>query len=48
MTIRTRRTDALMAAAGTVLLVASLSGCGSTDAEDAVAEHKSFAFEGRR
>ncbi|MFC8590311.1 DUF4097 family beta strand repeat-containing protein [Streptomyces atroolivaceus] len=47
MTIRTRRTDALMATAGTVLLVAALSGCGSTDAEDAAAEHKSFAFSGK-
>ncbi|WP_405662055.1 DUF4097 domain-containing protein [Streptomyces sp. NBC_01166] len=46
MTIRTRRTDALVAAAGTVLLVAALSGCGSADAEDAAAEHKSFAFGG--
>ncbi|MFC8224162.1 DUF4097 family beta strand repeat-containing protein [Streptomyces sp. NPDC057287] len=46
MTIRTRRTDALVAAAGTVLLVAALSGCGSADAEDAPAEHKSFAFSG--
>ncbi|WP_250287329.1 DUF4097 family beta strand repeat-containing protein [Streptomyces atroolivaceus] len=47
MTIRTRRTDALVATAGTVLLVAALSGCGSTDAEDAAAEHKSFAFSGK-
>ncbi|KPC84661.1 MULTISPECIES: DUF4097 family beta strand repeat-containing protein [Streptomyces] len=47
MTIRTRRTDALVATAGTVLLVAALSGCGSTDAEDAPAEHKSFAFSGK-
>ncbi|MFD6279743.1 DUF4097 family beta strand repeat-containing protein [Streptomyces sp. NPDC060209] len=47
MTIRTRRIDALVATAGTVLLVAALSGCGSTDAEDAPAEHKSFAFSGK-
>ncbi|MFJ8919848.1 Putative adhesin [Streptomyces sp. LamerLS-316] len=47
MTIRTRRTDALVAAAGTVLLVAALSGCGSTDAEDAAAEHKSFSYGGK-
>ncbi|MEU1214281.1 DUF4097 family beta strand repeat-containing protein [Streptomyces sp. NPDC005790] len=47
MTIRTRRTRALVAAAGTVLLVAGLSGCGSADAEDAPAEHKSFAFSGK-
>ncbi|MFH8754208.1 DUF4097 family beta strand repeat-containing protein [Streptomyces atroolivaceus] len=47
MTIRTRRTDALVATAGTVLLVAALSGCGSADAEDAAAEHKSFAFSGK-
>ncbi|MFF9689329.1 DUF4097 family beta strand repeat-containing protein [Streptomyces sp. NPDC014623] len=46
MTIRTRRTDTLVAAAGAVLLVAALGGCGSTDAEDAAAEHKSFAFGG--
>ncbi|MFE4449867.1 DUF4097 family beta strand repeat-containing protein [Streptomyces sp. NPDC056796] len=46
MTIRTRHTDALVAAAGTVLLVAALSGCGSTDAEDSAPEHKSFAFGG--
>ncbi|MFI2782597.1 DUF4097 family beta strand repeat-containing protein [Streptomyces sp. ALB3] len=47
MTIRTRRTDALVAIAGTGLLVAALSGCGSADAEDAPAEHKSFAFSGK-
>ncbi|MFJ8748913.1 DUF4097 family beta strand repeat-containing protein [Streptomyces sp. NPDC102441] len=47
MTIRTRRTDSLVAIAGTALLVAALSGCGSTDAEDARAEHKSFAFGGK-
>ncbi|MEW2098472.1 DUF4097 family beta strand repeat-containing protein [[Kitasatospora] papulosa] len=47
MTVRTRRTDTLVAAAGTVLLVAALSGCGSTDAEDAPSEHKSFAFGGK-
>ncbi|MFD8799797.1 DUF4097 family beta strand repeat-containing protein [Streptomyces atroolivaceus] len=47
MTIRIRRTDALVATAGTVLLVAALSGCGSADAEDAAAEHKSFAFSGK-
>lgn len=47
MAIRTRRTDALVAAAGTVLLVAALSGCGSADAEDSPAEHKSFAFSGK-
>ncbi|MFE9825068.1 DUF4097 family beta strand repeat-containing protein [Streptomyces sp. NPDC005791] len=47
MTIRTRRTRALVAAAGTVLLLAGLSGCGSADAEDAPAEHKSFAFSGK-
>ncbi|MEV7105555.1 DUF4097 family beta strand repeat-containing protein [Streptomyces atroolivaceus] len=47
MTIRTRRTAALVATAGTVLLVAALSGCGSADAEDAAAEHKSFAFSGK-
>ncbi|MFE9725244.1 DUF4097 family beta strand repeat-containing protein [Streptomyces sp. NPDC005794] len=47
MTIRTRRTQALVATAGTVLLVAGLSGCGSTDAEDAPAEYKSFAFSGK-
>ncbi|MEU0132525.1 DUF4097 family beta strand repeat-containing protein [Streptomyces sp. NPDC006296] len=46
MTVRTRRTDALVAAAGTVLLVAALSGCGSAEAEDSVTEHKSFAFGG--
>ncbi|MEV2247068.1 DUF4097 family beta strand repeat-containing protein [Streptomyces sp. NPDC049970] len=44
MTIRTRRTEALVAAAGTVLLVAALSGCGSANAEGAPTEHKSFAF----
>ncbi|MDF6021392.1 DUF4097 family beta strand repeat-containing protein [Streptomyces sp. JH34] len=47
MTVRTRRTETLVAAAGTVLLVAALSGCGSTDAEGAPAEHKSFAFSGK-
>ncbi|MBM7438732.1 DUF4097 family beta strand repeat-containing protein [Streptomyces sp. HB132] len=47
MTIRSRRTDALVATAGTALLVAALSGCGGTDAEDAPAEHKSFAFGGK-
>lgn len=47
MTIRTRRTDALIATAGTVLLVAALGGCGGTDAEDTPAEHKSFAFNGK-
>lgn len=54
MTIRTRRTrrtrrtnTTLVATAGTVLLVAALSGCGSADAEDAPAEHKSFAFSGK-
>ncbi|MFE2054985.1 DUF4097 family beta strand repeat-containing protein [Streptomyces sp. NPDC059446] len=47
MTIRTRRTKTLVATAGTVLLVAALSGCGSADAEDAPAEHKSFAFDGK-
>ncbi|MGW0789561.1 DUF4097 family beta strand repeat-containing protein [Streptomyces sp. NPDC002911] len=47
MTIRTRHTRALAATAGTVLLVAGLTGCGSTDAEDAPAEHKSFAFSGK-
>ncbi|MFF4247398.1 DUF4097 family beta strand repeat-containing protein [Streptomyces sp. NPDC001822] len=47
MTIRTRRTKALMAVGGAALLVTALSGCGSTDAEDAPAEHKSFAFGGK-
>ncbi|MEU0145782.1 DUF4097 family beta strand repeat-containing protein [Streptomyces sp. NPDC006288] len=47
MTIRTRRTKALVAAAGTVLLVAALSGCGSANAEGAPTEHKSFAFGGK-
>ncbi|MEU8705006.1 DUF4097 family beta strand repeat-containing protein [Streptomyces sp. NPDC048565] len=47
MTIRTRRTEALVAAGGTVLLVAALSGCGSTDVGDAPDEHKSFAFSGK-
>ncbi|MFC9943343.1 DUF4097 family beta strand repeat-containing protein [Streptomyces pratensis] len=46
MTSRTRRTSALVATAGTVLLVAALSGCGSANAEDAPTEHKSFAFSG--
>ncbi|MEU2250297.1 DUF4097 family beta strand repeat-containing protein [Streptomyces sp. NPDC019224] len=45
MTIRNR--SALMAFGGTVLLVAALSGCGSTDVEDAPVEHKSFAYEGK-
>jgi len=47
MTIRTRRTQALVTTVGTVLLVAGLSGCGGADAEDAPAEHKSFAFSGK-
>ncbi|WP_326669852.1 DUF4097 family beta strand repeat-containing protein [Streptomyces sp. NBC_01257] len=52
MTIRTHtrtrtRTRVLVAAGGTVLLVAGLSGCGSTDVEDAPAEHKSFAYSGK-
>ncbi|MFJ8884201.1 DUF4097 family beta strand repeat-containing protein [Streptomyces sp. NPDC102402] len=47
MAIRTRRTDALVAVAGTALLVAALSGCGSANAEDSPAEHKSFAFSGK-
>ncbi|MEV6261914.1 DUF4097 family beta strand repeat-containing protein [Streptomyces sp. NPDC051784] len=46
-TIRTRRTTALVATAGTVLLVGALSGCGSADAEGAPAEHKAFAFGGK-
>ncbi|MFE7747546.1 DUF4097 family beta strand repeat-containing protein [Streptomyces sp. NPDC057428] len=46
MTIRTRRTTALVALGGTVLLVTALSGCGSADAEGAPAEHKSFALSG--
>ncbi|MER5631255.1 DUF4097 family beta strand repeat-containing protein [Streptomyces nitrosporeus] len=45
MTIRTG-TRALVAAGGTVLLVAALSACGSTDVEDAPAESKSFAYDG--
>lgn len=50
MTFRTRtrtRTSALVASGGAVLLVLALSGCGSTDVEDAPAEHKSFALSGR-
>jgi hypothetical protein len=44
MTTRTQRTGVFLAACGTVLLVAALSGCGSTDATGAPAVHKSFAF----
>jgi hypothetical protein len=50
VTFRTRtrtRTSALVASGGTVLLVVALSGCGSTDVEDAPAEHKSFALSGK-
>ncbi|MEU5654271.1 DUF4097 family beta strand repeat-containing protein [Streptomyces sp. NPDC047737] len=47
MTIRTRRTDGLLAVGGTVLLVAALSGCGGANAEGAPVEHKSFAFDGK-
>ncbi|MFE3514022.1 DUF4097 family beta strand repeat-containing protein [Streptomyces sp. NPDC059166] len=46
-TIRTRRTTALAATAGAVLLGAALTGCGSANAEGAPAEHKSFAFGGK-
>lgn len=46
MTMRIR-TSALVAAGGTVLLVAALSGCGTTDVEDAPVEHKSFAYSGK-
>ncbi|MGC4946015.1 DUF4097 family beta strand repeat-containing protein [Streptomyces sp. DT224] len=45
MTIRNR--SALAAVGGAVLLVAALTGCGSTDVDDAPVEHKSFAFEGK-
>ncbi|WP_406449723.1 DUF4097 domain-containing protein [Streptomyces sp. NBC_00876] len=45
-TIRTR-TNLVVATGGTVLLLAALSGCGSTDVEDAPAEHKSFAYSGK-
>lgn len=45
MTIRNR--SALVAVGGTVLLVAALTGCGSTDVDDAPVEHKSFAYGGR-
>ncbi|MFF7339057.1 DUF4097 family beta strand repeat-containing protein [Streptomyces sp. NPDC008163] len=45
MTIRNR--SAIVAVGGTVLLVAALTGCGSTDVDDAPVEHKSFAFEGK-
>ncbi|MBV7668497.1 DUF4097 domain-containing protein [Streptomyces halstedii] len=45
MTIRTG-SKALIASGGTVLLVAALSGCGSTDVDDAPVETKSFAYSG--
>ncbi|THA33151.1 hypothetical protein E6R18_11355 [Streptomyces sp. A1277] len=45
MTIRNR--SVLVAIGGTVLLVGALSGCGSTDVEDAPVEHKSFAYGGK-
>ncbi len=46
MTIRNR--SALVAlGGGTVLLVAALTGCGSTDVDDAPVEHKSFAYGGK-
>ncbi|PZT74906.1 MULTISPECIES: DUF4097 family beta strand repeat-containing protein [unclassified Streptomyces] len=45
MTIRNRH--ALLAAGGAVLLVAALTGCGSTDVDDAPVEHKSFAYDGK-
>ncbi|NED10367.1 DUF4097 family beta strand repeat-containing protein [Streptomyces sp. SID9124] len=45
MTIRNR--SALVALGGTVLLVAALTGCGSTDVDDAPVEHKSFAYGGK-
>ncbi|MEU5820009.1 MULTISPECIES: DUF4097 family beta strand repeat-containing protein [Streptomyces] len=45
MTIRNR--SALVAVGGTVLLVAALTGCGSTDVDDAPVEHKSFAYGGK-
>lgn len=52
MNVRTRTSArasarALVATGGVVLLVGALSGCGSTDVEDAPAEHKSFAYSGK-
>ncbi|MYY06667.1 MULTISPECIES: DUF4097 family beta strand repeat-containing protein [unclassified Streptomyces] len=45
MTIRNR--SVLVAIGGTALLVGALTGCGSTDVEDAPVEHKSFAYGGK-
>ncbi|MFF5334366.1 DUF4097 family beta strand repeat-containing protein [Streptomyces sp. NPDC013181] len=45
MTIRNR--SAVLATGGAVLLVAALTGCGSTDVDDAPVEHKSFAYSGK-
>ncbi|MEU8676163.1 DUF4097 family beta strand repeat-containing protein [Streptomyces sp. NPDC048560] len=48
MTLRTRTlTSALGATGGVLVLVAALSGCGSTDVDDAPVERKSFALDGK-
>ncbi|MGC5363938.1 DUF4097 family beta strand repeat-containing protein [Streptomyces sp. DT24] len=41
------RTRTLVVSGGAVLAALVLSGCGTTDVEDAPIEHKSFAFDGR-
>ncbi|WP_328909975.1 DUF4097 domain-containing protein [Streptomyces sp. NBC_00234] len=48
MTFRTRAlTGTLGVTGGVFVLVAALSGCGSTDVDDAPAEHKAFALGGK-
>ncbi|GAA2986447.1 DUF4097 family beta strand repeat-containing protein [Streptomyces fulvorobeus] len=48
MTLRTRTlTGALGVSGGVLVLLTVLSGCGSTDVDDAPAERKSFALSGK-
>ncbi|MFJ6710005.1 DUF4097 family beta strand repeat-containing protein [Streptomyces sp. RKAG290] len=41
------RTRTLIASGGAVLVALALTGCGSTDTDDAPAEHKSFPLSGK-